>query len=359
MATGLPVNSRSLRSAHRGIGLALAPIAASGLLAMTACGAPPVAEPPAIVAATGERMTVRLAPVADLKPVAGLVTTRDMGEARARIGGTLVRLAVREGDLVRKGQVIGVVADQRLTFETGALEAQAAAAAAGAARAEADLGRVRTLFDKGVYARARLDQAEAEARAARGQLAAARAQQAASVETRSQGAVLAPADGRVLRAGVPAGSVVTAGQSIATITAGERVLRVEIPEAEGGLLRVGTVVAIDPRDLPAAGSGTVIEVYPSVTSGRVTADIRVAGLDGRRVGERVRVRTPVGERPALLVPSRFVTTRFGVDYVRVVDRSGRATEVAVQATPGPAAGQTEILSGLADGDVVLAPRAAS
>jgi hypothetical protein len=60
-----------------------------------------------------------------------------------------------------------------------------------------------------------------------------------------------------------------------------------------------------------------------------------------------------------LVPSRFVTTRFGVDYVRVVDRSGRATEVAVQATPGPAAGQTEILSGLADGDVVLAPRAAS
>ena len=101
-------------------------------------------------------------------------------EARARIGGTLVRLNVREGDFVRRGQVIGVVSDSRLGFEMRAYAAQASAAQAEAVRAQADLGRIRDLYQHGVYAKARLDQAEAAARAARGSLDAARAQTAAS-----------------------------------------------------------------------------------------------------------------------------------------------------------------------------------
>ena len=47
--------------------------------------------------------------VADLKPIPATLTTRDMAEARARISGVLVSLAVKEGDMVRQGQVIGFV----------------------------------------------------------------------------------------------------------------------------------------------------------------------------------------------------------------------------------------------------------
>ncbi|WP_374569823.1 efflux RND transporter periplasmic adaptor subunit [Phenylobacterium sp.] len=330
--------------------------AAVGLAAaLSACGdghEPAKSQP---VATTGERLTVTAAPIADLKPVAAQVTTRKMSDARARIGGTLVRLNVREGDKVREGQVIAVVADQRVSYETNAYAAQAAAAEAEAARAKADLKRYQVLYEKGFYAKAGLDQMEAAARAAEGSAAAARAQRSASAETGAQGAILAPTDGKVLHADVPEGSVVVAGQSVATVTAGEPLLRIELPEAHARALKLGDEVAIDPGALPnGATSGKIIQLYPAVTSGRVTADIAVPGLAAELVGQRVPVRVKVGERKAIVVPRRFVSTRFGVDYVRVLDKSGHASEVAVQLAPAPGADQVEVLSGLNDGDIILA-----
>jgi RND family efflux transporter MFP subunit len=337
--------------------LVAAALAAVGL---AACGDARRPEASAAVTVGGDRLAVRAATIPDYKPVAATVTTRRMGEAKARIGGTLVRLNVKEGDEVRKGQVLAVVSDQRLTLETQGYGALVAAASAQAARAQSDYLRIRTLYDKGVYAKARLDQAEAENKGAQASLAAARAQQGASAELGLQGAILAPTAGRILKAEVPVGSVVMAGQTVVTVTAGEPLLRIEIPEAQARALKVGDVVRIDPTGLPgAADTGTIIQVYPAVTGGRVTADITVKGLSTDMVGQRVRVSVKVADRPALTVPTRFVATRYGVDYVRVLDGSGRAAEVAVQVAPGPDPQRVEVLSGLVDGDVLVAPKAAS
>ena len=56
-----------------------------------------------------------------------------------------------------------------------------------------------------------------------------------------------------------------------------------------------------------------------------------------------------------MVPRRFVATRFGIDFARIAAPDGHVVEVAVQVAPGPAADEVEILSGLAAGDVVVAP----
>ncbi|MDP1875754.1 efflux RND transporter periplasmic adaptor subunit [Phenylobacterium sp.] len=340
------------------------PLLTASLLAITlgalslgvgACSETAAPPPPATTAAQGERLTLRAQPVDDLKPVAASVVTRNMAEARARIGGTLTELRVREGDQVQKGQLIGKVSDQRLNLETTAFEAQAAAAAAEAARASAELSRVQVLYDKGFYAKARLEQAQAGARAAESMAAAARAQRAASAEMGSQGAILAPSSGRVVRADVPAGSVVAGGQSVATITSGEPLLRVELPEGQARALKVGDQAPVSAGDLPGlAAFGTVVQVYPSVTGGQVTADLRVEGLRADLIGQRVRVQVKVGEREALVVPDAYVETRFGLDFVRIVGPDGQAREVAVQATPAPTPGQIEILSGARAGDVLLA-----
>ncbi|HEV2363294.1 MAG TPA: hypothetical protein VGS12_03755 [Caulobacteraceae bacterium] len=92
-----------------------------------------------------------------------------------------------ENDWVKKGQLIAVVADARIGFQTRAYAAQAAAARAEAERTAAALGRVRTLYQRGFYAKAALDDAEAAAKAAQGQLAAALAQGNASAELAGQG----------------------------------------------------------------------------------------------------------------------------------------------------------------------------
>lgn len=338
---------------------AVLPALAAGVLligGLSACGQEP--EVVAAAPARGERLVVAEAVIDAVKPASAVVASRDLGEARARIPGTLTQLNVREGDTVRQGQVIGVVTDNRVGLETAAFGAQVAAAEAEAARARADLSRIQTLFDKGIYAQARLDQALAASQAANAQVRAARAVRSASAETGAQGRILAPSSGRVLTADVPAGSVVNAGQAVATITAGPLVLRLELPEAQGRNLRVGQSVVVSSEDLPGVSAGTIAQVYPASTAGQTTADISVAGLGSDRVGQRVTVQVPVGQRRALVVPRRFVSTRYGIDFVRTVDRAGRVSEAPVQ-LGGPAGDdRVEVLSGLAAGNVVLAPERA-
>ncbi|WP_284222377.1 efflux RND transporter periplasmic adaptor subunit, partial [Brevundimonas denitrificans] len=254
--------------------------------------------------------------------------------------------------------VIGVVTDNRVGLETAAYGAQVAAAEAEAARARADLSRIQTLFDRGIYAQARLDQALAASQAANAQVRAARAVRSASAETGAQGRILAPASGRVLTADVPAGSVVNAGQSVATITAGPLVLRLELPEAQGRNLRVGQSVVVSSGDLPGVSAGTIAQVYPASSAGQTTADIAVPGLTSDRVGQRVTVQVPVGQRRALVIPRRVVSTRYGIDFVRTVDRAGRVSEAPVQLGGAVSGDRVEVMSGLAAGDVVLVPETA-
>ena len=325
-------------------------------LLLSGCGQPrPVAQPTATAPIAG-RLPVRLQTVADLKPVPATLTTRDMADARARISGTLTRLLVKAGDTVGQRQVIAMIKDDRLALQTGAYDAQVSAAAAQAAAAQADLARTRDLFAHGVYAQARMDQVEAQAKSADGALAAARAQRAASAEQGAQGAVLAPASGRVLIADTPAGSVVMPGQSIARITAGPLVVRIELPEAQAQALKLGDVVLLSAEDLRGAASqGVIAQIYPGVTAGQVIADVTAPSLPQDLIGQRVRAQVRIGQRQALIVPRRYITTRFGLDYVRVVAADGTTSDTPVQATTGPTADQAEILSGVRAGDVLTPP----
>ena len=327
-------------------------------LSLAACGAPNPPAPTAAQAPAAGRLTVQPQTVADLKTVPATLTTRDMADARARIAGVLTALMVRAGDTVRPGQLIARVKDDRLALQTNAFDAQVSAAAAESARARADLARTRDLFSHGVYAQARLDQVEAQAKSAESALAAARAQRAASAELSAQGAVLAPAAGRVLTADVPVGSVVMPGQSIARITAGPIVVRIALPEGEARTLKVGDVVRLSPEDLHgAAAQGTVSQVYPAVAGGQVTADVSAPNLPKDLVGQRVRASVRIGERQALVVPRAYISTRFGVDYISLVRADGAMADMPVQTTTGPTPDTVEVLAGLRAGDVLSPARA--
>lgn len=326
------------------------------VLALSACGNEPKHEPAASTLPPGE--TLRLAPaeIADMKAVGAEIATRDQAEALARIPGVLTSLSVRAGDMVQKGQRIGMIVDSRLGFETSAYGAQVAAAQAEAARANADLARIRDLYDNGVYAKARLDQAVAAARAADAQVAAARAQRGASASVAGQGAILAPATGRVLRADIPAGSVVAPGMSIATVTAGPPVLRLMLPESVAGQVHPGARVIVDKDDMPSGSAeGSVTQVYPAITGGQVRVDATLPSLNTQFVGRRVSASIEIGTRKALVAPRAFVATRYGIDQVQVVVDGKRLSMVPVQIAPTADPGAVEILSGVSAGDTLFAP----
>ena len=330
---------------------------AGAALALSGCGSQPERDPAAATLPAGDTLRLTVTEIPAMKAVGAEIATRDQAEVLARIPGILTSLSVTEGDMVQKGQRIGMIVDSRTGYETSAYGAQVAAAEAEAARANADLARIRDLYNNGVYAQARLDQAVAGARAADAQVAAARAQQGASASVAGQGAVIAPASGRVLRADIPAGAPVAPGMSIATVTAGPPVLRLMLPESVAGQVHPGARVTITSDDISNGSRvGQVTQIYPAITGGQVRVDATLPGLTTQFVGRRVSASVEIGTRKALVVPRRFVTTRYGMDQVQLVGDGKRLSMVPVQVAPTADPAKVEILSGVAAGDTLFAPR---
>ena len=324
----------------RGSFLALALLA----LPLAACGNGEGAQE-AVEAPAGPRLILKDSDTVNWQDVSAEIATVDQAQVVARIPGILTSISVREGDLVRKGQTIGRIVDNQLGYQAQAYKAQAV-------QAQAELNRVRFLHKNGVYADARLEQAQAAASAAQAQYAAASA-------VAGQGVVAAPASGRVLRADIPAGSPIAPGMTIAVITAGRTILRLEMPESLAGKVHAGSRVMASDIGGETAATGRVIKLYPSVQAGQITADVDMPGIDNSVIGRRVAARVETGTRKALLVPSAYVTSRYGIDYVTVIGKDKSASQVPVQTAPSSDAGKVEILSGVSAGDTLVRAKSAA
>lgn len=301
------------------------------------------------------RFTVVARDVVEEKAVFATVESPNVVPARARIGGTVIALAVRDGDAVTPGQTIATVGDAKLALQLTALDAQIAGLRSQVAQAQIDLARADVLAQKGAGPKATLDQARTALEVAGATLRAREAERAVLQQNMAEGAVLAPVAGRVLSVPVTAGSVVLPGDGMAQIAEQGFRLRLRVPEAYAGGLKAGDAIRLDAGQLgvdrPLAGRITL--VYPQIAEGRVVADAEVAGIGDYFVGARVRVWIAAGTRRAIVVPARFVTTRFGLDTVRL-GGAGGVREVPVQ-RGGEAAEGVELLSGIVAGDELVGP----
>ena len=258
---------------------------------------------PALLAAMAAQAgTFAVEPVAitEWKAVYGRVEARDTVPARARLGGTVEELTVGEGDDVEAGQTIALIRDEKIAFQIAAIDAQIRATQSRLDTAEADFERTDALVKRGVATVQRLDQLQSEVSVARNTLASLEAQRSVLVKQDEEGAVLAPASGRVLAVPVTRGAVVMGGESIATIGGGGFFLRLAIPERHSGLLDEGARLRIATGGRQA--EGRLAKIYPQIENGRVIADVEVDGLDTAFVDARILVEVPVGERRAILVP---------------------------------------------------------
>lgn len=303
---------------------------------------------------------VRAAPVSDEKAVFATVQSTYTVPARVRTAGTILSLKVRQGDFVTAGQIIATVGDPKLALQSNSYAAQVAAAQAQVEQAKADFDRANRLIGAGAIARNAYDQSRTNYNVAQSNLKSVMAQGAVVREQATEGQVAAPTSGRVITVPVTAGTVVMAGDTVATVAQQNFVLRLEVPERHARFLKAGDPVRLDGTDLGVSGStfGKISLIYPDVINGRVIADATVGGMGDYFVGERIRVWVSAGSRSAILVPANLITTRAGIDYARVWTGTG-AMDVPVQrgqahAVPGQQP-QLEILSGLNPGDRLLKP----
>jgi len=302
----------------------------------------------------------------DLKSVLASVRSKDRIEARVRTPGTVISLKVDEGVEVSAGQLIATIADPKIALKIKGIDAQIVGLTSRAANARTEYERAEQLLKRGVTAQARVDQLRSALDVAENELKAARAERQVAEEQSAEGQVLAPAAGRVLRVPVTEGSVVLAGESVATIAANAYLLRLELPERHARFMKKGNPVKVGPRGLSqgqnSVGEGHILQVYPELQGGRVIADADVPGLGAYFVGERALVWISAGKRTTFVVPADFIFTRFGLDYVRVTSTRGDGSDVVVQlggqvTMPGGGAGR-EVLAGVRSGDVLVRPAVA-
>lgn len=307
--------------------------------------------------------TVSEQEVDDLKAVLATVRSKRVVEARVRTPGTVASLKVVEGAHVEPGQVLGLVADPKIALRIRASDAQIIAFESRLSTAKAELERTAELQRKGVSTQARLDQAKTAFDVATNELSAARSERAVIEKQVEEGQVLAPAPGRILKVGVTEGSVVMAGESIATIAANDYLLRLEVPERHARFMQRGDTIKVGRRGLGPeqkdGAEGRIVLVYPEIQGGRVVADAEVGDLGTYFVGERALAWISAGTRKSVLIPVELVTKRFGLDYVRLSGEAGTSTDVVVQlgqaVGPSGASQFVEVLSGVRPGDKLVRP----
>ena len=318
--------------------------AIAALAFLVGLSAPAMAEQTVVRRQVDDRKAV----IATVEPVREL-------RARARIGGTITRLTVREGDQVAAGDQVALVVDPKLLPQIQALESRIEAQTASLDQAKIDHDRMQQLRASGTVSQAQLDQTRTRLNMAERTLQALRSDREVVEQQSTEGTVLAPGAGRVLAVPVAVGSVVLPGETIATLATDNYILRLQLPERHARFMKAGDTILVGSRGLQQQKSevlrrGRVVLVYPQIEQGRVVADAVVENLGDYFVGERTLVYVATGQRDALVVPADYVYRRFGVSYVRL--KGG--PEVVVQ-TGLPVDDGIEILAGVREGDVLERP----
>jgi RND family efflux transporter MFP subunit len=314
-----------------------------------------------LLAVTGgahaQTLTVKESVVIDYRPVIARIEAGDTATARSRLEGVVTQLNVVEGQIVKAGDLVAIVTDNTLNPQLSALGSNIEGLKSQVKQAESDIARNEELLAKGFYPRARLDEEKTSLDVLKRSLASATAERRALSAREAEGRILAPAEAHVTDVSVVRGQVVSPGDVLASFSTVNGVVRLALPERHAATIREGELISLRlPSRSDEVRSATIIRIYPELKQGSVVADAKVEGGLTALFGERVDVLAPVGERRAIRIPKDYVSTRFGVDFVRVkVGERFIDAPVALAAPLVDAAGQFEILSGLRAGDQIEKP----
>jgi membrane fusion protein, multidrug efflux system len=270
--------------------------AALPLLAfVAACGRDARAE----VAQGPEVVAVRTAPVARewvtrTVEATGTLHSKDEIELSFKMPGIVARVLVTEGQQVRRGQTLA-------TLDVREIDAQVMAARSAVTKAERDLARAEALYADSVATLAQVQDARTGAEVARSGMQAA-------AFNRRYAAIIAPADGVVLRKLAQDGELVSPGAPVLVLGSSERgqVLRAGVADRDAVRLKPGDGATVRFDAFPGEEfSGSVREVAPSADPRTGTYQVEVSvAANGRPLASglvgRVELRPAAGTEMALV-----------------------------------------------------------
>ncbi len=316
----------------------------------------------------GESQTVSLAasdvaevvraPIERAYPITGNLDPIERVEVRARIEGDLLDVNVREGQHVRRGQLLARFDALDVTSDARSAEADLAAAKSTVGTAQWTLDQTRELFREGAVAEQDVRSDEEQLAAAKARQAAAEARVRATSTMLEATRVVAPLAGTIETRAVAPGEHVARGAQLFSL------VRTDVLELEAAVssraaadVRPGQTVRFVADGRPFEGK--VARVSPTVQAGSRTLAVyvEVPNAQGTLKGGTFASGRVVGERVenSLVVPLPAIrqAPRTGEPFVWRI-RGGTLERAPVQVgITDDAADRVQITSGLQAGDRVV------
>jgi membrane fusion protein, multidrug efflux system len=361
----VPYSQRYCALLRAGFYFFAAAVMAAVLPACSKGSAHAAAPPPAEVSAA----QVVVKPVRQWDEFTGRIAATDAVEVRVRVSGYIERIAFKEGDEIKSGDLLFVIDPRpyKAAYDSAAAQLERARAAAQLARAQEQ--RARTLIAANAISREEVDtrraglaQGDADVRAAEAALATARLN-LGFTEVRS------PIAGRVSRAMLTVGNLAQADQSVLTSVVSQNPVYVYFQPDEQTYLRYAALARKGQRpdsanpvrvglanDMGFPYSGTVNFVNNQVDSATGTINLRAVVPNPDRAftpGLYARVQLEgSAEFRAMLIDDKAIMTDQDRKYVYVVGPKNEALRKDV-ALGGFADGLRIVQSGLAPNDMVI------
>jgi membrane fusion protein, multidrug efflux system len=305
--------------------------------------------------------------VTDWQQYSGRMEAIDRVEIRPLVSGTIVAVNFKDGSLVKKGDVLFVIDPRPYQAEVDRTAAQVAAAQARVGYTQTDWERAQRLIADNAIAKRDYDQKQNDAREAAANLKAAQAALETAQINLGYTKIVAPVSGRVSRAEITLGNIVSAGASSPPLTTLVSVSPIyasfdvdeqtylqyisnarnghDVPVQlglanESGYSRSGTIASVDNR--------------LDTSSGTIRVRARFDNADGALVpGLYARIKVGGGApHPALLVDDVAIGTDQDKKYVLTVDAGNHVSYREV--TLGAEHGNLRVITaGLKAGDRIV------
>lgn len=344
------------------LALALGALGCSGAksdaVAPAAATAPPPGVPVAVATVESRSMPIELIAI-------GTAQAFSVVEIRSQVTGELTEVQFREGDVVRKGQVLFTLDRRPLEAALQTARGNLERDTVEAANAQVIAKRQEDLMKRGITAREQVEVARTAAAALAATIEAGRGAVASAELQLQQATIVAPISGRTGQLQVHPGNLVRANDTTPLVTINQVSpihVAFGVPEARldelKRYLRQGTlaVEAAPPGASDPGSSGRITFIDNSVDpeSGMITVKAEFANQDDRLwPGRFVNVRVTLATNPnAIVVPAVAVQSGQLGDYVYVVQADGTAEyrKVGIDRTIGD---RTSIREGLTVGETVV------
>lgn len=300
----------------------------------------------------------------------GVIVARQVADISSQVLAPVAAVEAREGDSVRKGEVLVRLSSAPLQAAVEQAQAQLLAAKKqeDAAEAQKDLAaetyaRYAILnrrhsitpheFDQ---IKAQLDSANAQVQAAAAQSAAAEAATRQSQATSAYTVIRAPFSGIVTRKHVDAGAMASPGVPLLQIEdATDHEADIQVNESALLKIHTGEQVQVEVNGAQTPIVGKVREIVPSGDPAAHTFTVKIGLPASHKLysGMTANVLVPIGVRPSITIPKTAIRHSGQLDSVLALDSSSVAQVRYV--TLGQEQGDTvEVISGVNPGDRIVA-----